>query len=87
MGVRPSIQKANLDGSDPEVLIARNLVLPSDLAVDIANQRLYWLDSKLGALESCTTAGKNRKMLKQFYGWNNVYLFCEYAFETFSERC
>ena len=63
-----SISQSNLDGSERTVLVKKDVVWPHDIVVDIPNQRLYWVDSKLHTLETITTSGKDRRILNRFSG-------------------
>ena len=58
-----SISQSNLDGSERTVLVKKDVVWPHNIVVDIPNQRLYWVDSKLHTLETITTSGKDRRIL------------------------
>ena len=49
-------------------MVEQDVVWPHDLAVDIPNGRLYWVDSKRHTLETVTTAGKDRRVLYRFNG-------------------
>lgn len=60
---RSAIGKANLNGSNQEILISSNLVSPAGLALDWVTQKLYWTDPGTNRIEVSTTNGKNRALL------------------------
>ncbi|XP_029474191.1 low-density lipoprotein receptor-related protein 8 isoform X2 [Rhinatrema bivittatum] len=62
-GDRAKIEKSGLNGIDRQVLVSDNIEWPNGITVDILNQRLYWVDSKLHWLSSIDFNGSNRKIL------------------------
>ena len=42
------IQRANLDGSQIEILLAAGLRAPRALAIDVAGGKMYWIDAVIG---------------------------------------
>lgn len=52
-GVRPKIERANLDGKDRVVLLNSSLGWPNGLALDYATGKLYWGDAKTDKIEVC----------------------------------
>ncbi|CAM1327224.1 Uncharacterised protein PB.8386, partial [Pycnogonum litorale] len=61
--VPKKIASANLDGSDPKVLIKDNLGHMEALTIDLASKKLYWSESFDGQISECDTDGKNRRIL------------------------
>ncbi|XP_014250447.1 vitellogenin receptor [Cimex lectularius] len=55
----PCIVKAGMDGNNKENIVAKD-IWPNALALDIPNNRLYWSDAKLTAIESINLDGSNR---------------------------
>ena len=58
------IHRANLDGSNLEMLVAPRAGIPLDLAIDPTGQKLYWTDS-LGRIRRANLNGKRVKNLIQ----------------------
>ncbi|XP_053494214.1 low-density lipoprotein receptor [Ictalurus furcatus] len=57
------IEKSGLNGADRTALVTDNIVWPSGITLDLVNQRLYWLDSKLHMLSSIGVDGGLRHTL------------------------
>ncbi|KAJ6662541.1 hypothetical protein lerEdw1_011678 [Lerista edwardsae] len=57
------IEKSGLNGVDRQVLVMDNIEWPNGITLDLLNQRLYWVDSKLHLLSSVDFNGSNRKVL------------------------
>ncbi|KAM9393479.1 low density lipoprotein receptor a [Pholidichthys leucotaenia] len=57
------IEKAGLNGGDRTALITDNIEWPNGMAIDLLNQRLYWVDSKLHTLSSIDVQGGGRRTL------------------------
>lgn len=57
----PSIEKANLDGSNREVIVAAGdgLDEPRGLAIDLITRKLYWTEYTNGNLKRCDFDGSN----------------------------
>lgn len=62
-GDRARIEKAGLNGVDRQVLVSETIEWPNGITLDLLNQRLYWVDSKLHTLSSIDCNGSNRKLL------------------------
>ena len=58
------IHRANLNGSNLEVLVSLGAGIPLDLAIDTAGRKLYWTDS-LGRIRRANFNGKSVKNLIQ----------------------
>uniref|UniRef100_A0A3Q0T7A9 Low density lipoprotein receptor a n=1 Tax=Amphilophus citrinellus TaxID=61819 RepID=A0A3Q0T7A9_AMPCI len=57
------IEKAGLNGGDRTALVIDNIVWPNGITLDLLNQRLYWVDSKLHTLSSIDVQGGGRRTL------------------------
>lgn len=51
VGADHKIEAANMDGDDRRILVKRGLYYPNGLTLDDSNNRLYWVDSYVDALE------------------------------------
>lgn len=63
---RPSIERAQLDGSHRQTLITEQLVEPNAIVVDQSTDKIYWVDVWLGVqfeIESADMDGNHRKIL------------------------
>ncbi|CAJ1075707.1 low density lipoprotein receptor a [Xyrichtys novacula] len=57
------IEKAGLNGGDRTPLVTDNIEWPNGITLDLVNQRLYWVDSKLHMLSSIDVQGGGRRTL------------------------
>ncbi|KAK2833874.1 hypothetical protein Q5P01_017763 [Channa striata] len=57
------IEKGGLNGGDRTTLVTDGIVWPNGITLDLLNQRLYWVDSKLHSLSSIDVQGGNRRTL------------------------
>ncbi|KAM8844877.1 low density lipoprotein receptor a [Spinachia spinachia] len=62
-GNAAKIEKAGLNGGDRTALVTDNIEWPNGITLDLLNQRLYWVDSKLHTLSSITVQGGGRRTL------------------------
>ncbi|CAK9805473.1 Vitellogenin receptor [Anthophora plagiata] len=60
-GIDSRILMAGMDGKNGTVLIEENLEWPNSLSIDYANNRLYWIDTKLKLIESIRLDGTDRR--------------------------
>ncbi|KAM7401105.1 hypothetical protein PAMA_005342 [Pampus argenteus] len=60
-GTRAKIEKAGMNGVDRQVLVADNIEWPNGITLDVANRRLYWVDSKLHLIASVDLNGAHRR--------------------------
>ena len=51
-----------MNGEDRRVIATLNLRRPSDVQIDYAKKRLYWIDAITDKVESCDYTGANRKV-------------------------
>ena len=65
-GSVPRIETALLDGSERRVLVNDSVIWPTDIAIDYANDRLYWTDTKRKTIETINLQGRDRHIVKQF---------------------
>lgn len=61
-GSHSSISMAGMDGKNKSAIIADNLEWPNSLSIDYANNRLYWIDSKLKLIETARLDGTDRRV-------------------------
>ncbi|XP_029996082.1 low density lipoprotein receptor a [Sphaeramia orbicularis] len=57
------IEKGGLNGADRNTLVTDNIEWPNGITLDLLNQRLYWVDSKLHTLSSIDVQGGGRRTL------------------------
>ncbi|KAM9843140.1 low density lipoprotein receptor a [Aulostomus maculatus] len=57
------IERGGLNGGDRMALVTDNIVWPNGITLDLLNQRLYWVDSKLHTLSSIDVQGGGRRTL------------------------
>uniref|UniRef100_A0A3B4ZA40 Low density lipoprotein receptor n=1 Tax=Stegastes partitus TaxID=144197 RepID=A0A3B4ZA40_9TELE len=57
------IEKGGLNGGDRTALVTDNIEWPNGITLDLLNQRLYWVDSKLHTLSSIDVQGGGRRTL------------------------
>lgn len=61
-GVSPKVGKVNMDGSDPQVIVSKNLQSPEFMTIDLQKEVLYFSTSHGAAkIESCNLDGSNRQ--------------------------
>ncbi|TSM12587.1 Low-density lipoprotein receptor-related protein 4 [Bagarius yarrelli] len=58
------IKQAGMDGSESKVLLGHGLNWPIALAVDLMNDRIYWVDEKLQCIGSATINGEDIRLLQ-----------------------
>ena len=61
-GQSPHIGVAFMDGSGAKVLV-ENMKWPNGITLDWPNGRLYWVDAKLGTIESVAINGNDRRVI------------------------
>ncbi|KAL6103411.1 ldlr [Pungitius sinensis] len=62
-GNAAKIEKAGLNGGDRTALVTDNIEWPNGITLDLLNQQLYWVDSKLHTLSSINAQGGGRRTL------------------------
>lgn len=58
-GKRPSIWKAGMDGNEARTIVTEDLGWPKSLAIDYADERLFWIDSKFHSIQSVRFNGED----------------------------
>ncbi|XP_074098383.1 low-density lipoprotein receptor-related protein megalin isoform X1 [Cotesia typhae] len=59
-GENPRIERVGMDGKDRSTIISTKIYWPNGLALDIANKRIYFADSKLDFIDTCKYDGSQR---------------------------
>uniref|UniRef100_A0A8D0B6B5 Low-density lipoprotein receptor n=1 Tax=Salvator merianae TaxID=96440 RepID=A0A8D0B6B5_SALMN len=62
-GISAKIAKSGLNGIDYFPLVQEGILWPNGMTLDLANQRLYWVDSKYHSVSSIDVNGGNRKTI------------------------
>ncbi|XP_024920208.1 low density lipoprotein receptor a [Cynoglossus semilaevis] len=62
-GTPAKIEKSGLNGGDRAALVTDNIEWPNGITLDLLNQRIYWVDSKLHTLSSIDVQGGGRRTL------------------------
>ncbi|XP_049416626.1 low density lipoprotein receptor a [Epinephelus fuscoguttatus] len=62
-GTPAKIEKGGFNGVDRSALVTDNIEWPNGITLDLLNQRLYWVDSKLHTLSSIDVQGGGRRTL------------------------
>ncbi|KAF7220632.1 low density lipoprotein receptor a [Nothobranchius furzeri] len=62
-GSPAKIEKGGLNGVDRVSLVTESIEWPNGITIDLLNQRLYWVDSKLHTLSSIDAQGGGRRTL------------------------
>ena len=70
--VTPRIWSADLSGSYP-LMLTDKVEWPAGIVCDVANQRLYWTDSKLRTISTMTVHGKDLRTIYTFSGRVSAY--------------
>ncbi|KAI9558491.1 hypothetical protein GHT06_015278 [Daphnia sinensis] len=69
----PRIERAALDGSNRQIVVSDKVVYPVGLALDLANNYIYWIDTYLDVIERASYDGSRRKTVKKGYLVRNLY--------------
>lgn len=64
-GEPAKIERASMDGTLKQVIVATGLIWPNALTIDRRAQLLYWGDASLDKIESSNTDGSGRRILLQ----------------------
>lgn len=59
-GENPRIERIGMDGTNRSTIISTKIYWPNGLALDIANRRIYFADSKLDFIDTCLYDGSKR---------------------------
>ncbi|XP_015126731.1 vitellogenin receptor [Diachasma alloeum] len=60
-GVNPHISRAEMNGNTRLPMVTEGLGWPNGLTIDYPNSRLYWVDAKMGIIESINLDGTDRR--------------------------
>ncbi|KAH3690113.1 hypothetical protein DPMN_193734, partial [Dreissena polymorpha] len=64
-GLHPKIERSNMAGRGRRTLITKGLISPISMETDIANKRIYWIDTGTENIESSKYDGTNRVTFKR----------------------
>ncbi|KAF7989294.1 hypothetical protein HCN44_007968 [Aphidius gifuensis] len=59
-GENPRIERIGMDGTNRSTIISTKIYWPNGLALDTANKRIYFADSKLDFIDTCRYDGSQR---------------------------
>nr|QJD20828.1 vitellogenin receptor [Liposcelis entomophila] len=62
-GEHPMIAMSGMDGSNPRPFLSDKIHWPNGLALDISNDRLYWVDAKALKIETVALDGSDRRTI------------------------
>ncbi|KAK6624765.1 hypothetical protein RUM44_011625 [Polyplax serrata] len=62
-GKTPKIATSGMDGSHPKTVVDRNVEWPNGIALDVSNDRLYWVDAKATNIETVRLDGSDRQIV------------------------
>ena len=68
---RPTIERSHLDGSNREVIVQKDLIMPHGLGLDVEEQKIYWANNmRSGSLriESSFVDGSQRQTIYEGRG-------------------
>lgn len=65
-GTDAKIERAQLDGSERIIIVNKNIIWPTGIAIDYPAKRIYWADPKASRVESVNTDGRHRHLIKAF---------------------
>lgn len=60
-----SVDRAHMDGENHSTLVTQKIVYPQGLTLDLANEKVYWVDMYMDFLERIDYSGRNRWSLKK----------------------
>lgn len=61
----PTIERANMDGTDREVFIDTDLGLPNGLTMDYYTQQICWGDAGVNKIECIRSDGVGRRVITE----------------------
>ncbi len=62
-GAHPKIERAGMDGSHRETIIEESVRWPNGIALDLVQDRIFWVDAKLNLVGSADLDGANSRYL------------------------
>lgn len=80
-GSVPKIERAGMDGSHRQVIVAQDVKWPNGLTLDLVGKRVYWLDARLHTISSCNFDGTNKRVVLN----SDEYLLHPFSITTFED--
>ncbi|XP_078354454.1 low-density lipoprotein receptor-like [Oculina patagonica] len=70
LGNQAKIEKCAMNGNSTsrQVLVNRDIVWPTGLTIDYSDERIWWVDARLGTVESTDLNGRDRKVTLRSLG-------------------
>ncbi|CAH0386096.1 unnamed protein product [Bemisia tabaci] len=62
-GFKPLIARSGMDGTDFYEFVTTELHWPNGLTIDHGNRRVYWVDARLGTVETVDFQGRDRRKI------------------------
>ncbi|XP_013194690.2 very low-density lipoprotein receptor isoform X3 [Amyelois transitella] len=62
-GQTPKIERAGMDGSHRQTIVAYDVKWPNGLTLDLVRKRVYWVDAKMNTISSCNYDGSSRRVI------------------------
>ncbi|XP_053616113.1 very low-density lipoprotein receptor isoform X7 [Plodia interpunctella] len=62
-GQTPKIERAGMDGSHRQTIVAYDVKWPNGLTLDLVRKRVYWVDAKMNTISSCNYDGSARRVI------------------------
>jgi low density lipoprotein-related protein 2 len=76
-GQHPRIERANMDGTNRQVLVETKIYWPNSIALDFTTNRVYFADSKLDYIDFVDYEGKGRTQVGTITMSNSYfYILC-----------
>ncbi|KAL9950472.1 hypothetical protein ACROYT_G042970 [Oculina patagonica] len=74
-GNAAKIEKCAMNGNitSRQVLVNRDIVWPNGLTIDYNEERIWWVDARLGTVESTDLNGRDRKVTLRSWGVRNTF--------------
>ncbi len=60
-GEVPKIERAGMDGSHRQTVVAESVRWPNGVTIDLTQDRIYWIDAKLNLVGSADLDGANSR--------------------------
>jgi low density lipoprotein receptor-related protein 5/6 len=64
-GEYPKVEKAGMDGKNRKTIVDRDIFWPNGIALDLENERLFWVDAKLHYIVRVDFDGNSRQLLNK----------------------
>ena len=62
-GTEPKVERAEMDGSNRQVIIQQNIQWPNGLTLDYKNKKIFWTDARLRYIAKANYDGSNREKI------------------------